>query len=593
MISKMYRSFVKELPFLLFAFIMIGGVSALRRIHGEMITLDPKVSLLNLLGQLLVAFFFAYTLTIIFTASAKKWLKIIGYVFLFLWYFVVSFVDENFDSRISPQVLTLLAETTSTESSEFLQVYAFAPTSLAVYGRIIILVFLVLLTEYLYKKFRLGNLGKKLSASWINGLSKVVAIFLLAVLALSAICCGKYYFELFRCSTSDEVSTWQPLGPQDSVTDVVYSLYALNLADKEVSTAIEVNKNAVEELSVMDGDSINLIVVIGESHIKWHSSIYGYKFLTNPFMENERDSGRLFVFEDVAASYIRTSDNIKNILSCNSIGQKEKWYERPIFPVIFKKVGYHVSFFDNQGNGSTTSTGFALNSFLYNADILNISYDQVSDTCFSYDGQMVEHYAKIGTRGKRNLLIFHLLGQHVKAEDNYPHTSQFNKFKAKDIDRYDAWLDDVKRQTIADYDNATLYNDYVLKEITKLFEDENTIMIYMSDHGEETYDFRDQYGRKLHDKMTSNYVKYIYEIPFLIWCSNKFVTAHPDVVSQLKEATKKPFSSDNTSQILFYLGRVRDYYISERNPLTDEYKCPQRFVEGEYLFDECRKPDNK
>ena len=43
------------------------------------------------------------------------------------------------------------------------------------------------------------------------------------------------------------------------------------------------------------------------------------------------------------------------------------------------------------------------------------------------------------------------------------------------------------RMLLADYDNATLYNDSIMAEVIKRFEKEDAIVIYMSDHGEEAF----------------------------------------------------------------------------------------------------------
>lgn len=55
------------------------------------------------------------------------------------------------------------------------------------------------------------------------------------------------------------------------------------------------------------------------------------------------------------------------------------------------------------------------------------------------------------------------MGQHVMATKRYPHISQFNVFSYRDIRSKQPYLNDEKKQMIAEYDNATLYNDYVLK----------------------------------------------------------------------------------------------------------------------------------
>lgn len=47
---------------------------------------------------------------------------------------------------------------------------------------------------------------------------------------------------------------------------------------------------------------------------------------------------------------------------------------------------------------------------------------------------------------------------------------------------------------IAEYDNATLYNDYVLKILLIYLEIKYGSPLF-SDHGEEIYDYRDSYGR--------------------------------------------------------------------------------------------------
>lgn len=74
-----------------------------------------------------------------------------------------------------------------------------------------------------------------------------------------------------------------------------------------------------------------------------------------------------------------------------------------------------------------------------------------------------------------------------------------------------------KKKEIADYDNATRYNDYVLMQIINRFRNQNTVLLYFSDHGEEVYDYRDHKGRDLSSNTISyNYLKYQHEIPFMI-----------------------------------------------------------------------------
>ena len=47
---------------------------------------------------------------------------------------------------------------------------------------------------------------------------------------------------------------------------------------------------------------------------------------------------------------------------------------------------------------------------------------------------------------------------------------------------------DEKREVIAQYDNALYYNDYIVSGIIDKFRDEETLVIYVPDHGEAVYD---------------------------------------------------------------------------------------------------------
>ena len=57
--------------------------------------------------------------------------------------------------------------------------------------------------------------------------------------------------------------------------------------------------------------------------------------------------------------------------------------------------------------------------------------------------------------------------------------------------------------------------------IIDLFRNKNAVMVYLSDHGEEIYDYRDSKGRKAADKANlKEWLNGLLEIPFLVWCSD-------------------------------------------------------------------------
>ena len=71
---------------------------------------------------------------------------------------------------------------------------------------------------------------------------------------------------------------------------------------------------------------------------------------------------------------------------------------------------------------------------------------------------------------------------------------EFVKFDRRDVKSHLS-LSDEQRSVVADYLNATFYNDFIVDSIIRMFSDRNAIVIYFSDHGEEVYNFRMQQGR--------------------------------------------------------------------------------------------------
>ena len=235
---------------------------------------------------------------------------------------------------------------------------------------------------------------------------------------------------------------------------------------------------------------------------------------------------------------------------------------------------------------------YSLNSFVYNKDLAQESYTKISKNVFQYDDQAVSDFsAEVKKLAKCNLIIFHLMGQHVAAKRRYPHTNQFDKFTFKDIKRKASYLDDSKRQMIAEYDNATLYNDYVLKHIIDLYRNKNTVLLYFSDHGEEVFDYRDSFGRGILDnKMLRQGLRSQYEVPFMIWCSDKYIQMHPQKMKAIKSALHRPFETDNLCNVLFDLAGISTpIYKPARDVLSPKYQRKDRVVEGKYNYDKIVK----
>ena len=86
---------------------------------------------------------------------------------------------------------------------------------------------------------------------------------------------------------------------------------------------------------------------------------------------------------------------------------------------------------------------------------------------------LVMEYEKIASSiGNPNLVIFHLIGQHVAYNDKYPKSE--TSFTLRDYqERVD--LTEAQKETIMHYDNATHYNDKVVASIIDMFRNKDVI----------------------------------------------------------------------------------------------------------------------
>ena len=103
--------------------------------------------------------------------------------------------------------------------------------------------------------------------------------------------------------------------------------------------------------SPMDCDStrdFNIALVIGESFIRSHSSLYGYALPTNPLLGKELQAGRLVLFTDMVTPANLTTEVMRNILNLNDVSAGEPWHRSIYFPALLKRAGWNVYHFDNQ-----------------------------------------------------------------------------------------------------------------------------------------------------------------------------------------------------------------------------------------------------
>ncbi len=125
----------------------------------------------------------------------------------------------------------------------------------------------------------------------------------------------------------------------------------------------------------------------------------------------------------------------------------------------------------------------------------------------------------------------------------------------------------------------------MLNQIIDLYRKGNAIVIYFADHGDEVYDYRDQFGREF-GTFTPNKLKYQFEVPFMIWCSDIFQEKHPATINQIRQSVNRPFLIDKVCHLLFRIGGIETkYYQQQLDLLDDRYQCGKRFCNFVHDYD--------
>ena len=510
----------------------------------------------------------------------SSFIRYIIYFTTIILFAVNIFLTLNFNTMISPWILLLIHETNSNETSEFFSAYAFSSASIITYVLTLLMVLSILIIEKFSNKIEI----------------KIPRFTLLPFITWLAI--GVYQLilmiQMLTLTTQMELQSWYDGKAfyciENTPANLLYSFYHLHVTSHENDKAWEISEKVFQSaISRNEKDTIDVVLIIGESYNKYHSSLYGYYLNTTPALCEQQQRGNLFVFIDAISPYNMTTLAVKNMLSTNSISLHQSWNEYPLVMSIFRHAGFDVAMWDNQkSENSVLFSDFSNNSLFYNKKMTASTYHHLNKGPFDYDQQLVDTALTVKRNPGSTFTVFHLMGQHTLPLWRYPENDKNAVFTADSIQRAD--LNDYERQYIAEYDNATRYNDFVIGNIIQYYSQRNAVILYLSDHGDEVYDYRDVVGRTHEPVKQKQALKYQYEIPMILWCSDQFMNTHPTIMENIRRAVLRPFSSDNIPQLLMGLSGIRSsFYEPKKDVLSNQYECGIRIVQNTTDYDAVMK----
>lgn len=543
-----------------------------------------------------------YVACVVMTLIPRKvrfWVRALLYLLLYGIAIVDVFCYIRFESTLTPTMLMLVGETSSQEASEFLSAYLSWDIITSELGWVLLLLLvhvLWTLVRWLSRSIRQRMVLPKVNPLAITVLRAVLGA-LVAWLLYSAVTQTRNnkvaMHCLFSCNTLGEVEHELTRKDQAKLYVPVYRLafgiYANRLASHQIiQLEAASTKIQVDSCSFRVPD---IVLVIGESYNKHHSQLYGYNKPTTPRQQAMAEEGSLVPFSDVVSSWNLTSFVFKHMLSLYAVGDSGEWCDQPLFPEVFRKAGYHVTFITNQflPQAKEAVYDFSGGFFLNHPEVSSRLFDKRNIKLYRYDDGVVKELTANSQKPKANLTILHLMGSHVDYRARYPQKS-FRRFTPQMYNRPD--LTDKQKQTLADYDNSLLYNDSIVKAITNCFADKDALVIYMPDHGEEIFDDKPYVsGRRHNADIDYRLARNEMEIPFWIWGSPKYIENHPYGWQAIQVAKDRPMMTDALPHLLLYLGGISTpLYRSELNIISPDYNTHRpRILKGITDYNQLKK----
>ena len=559
----------------------------------------------NLWLELFLDLYVICIILTLFPLKIRRWIRAFLYIIAYCTSLTDLFCWVKFQSTLNPSMLLLVGETDEREASEFFSSYFTSDLIFSSVGLLLLVMLIHILTTFL-KKVKLSpaisykvTVAKQIINHSYHILGGVCLVFLGWAIESSAHN-KKEMVQMFSLDTigsvEHELTTSDCAQFYLPVYRLAFSIFSNELASQQVDRLIEAkDKMSVDSCSFK---SPNIVLIIGESYGKLHSQQYGYFMPTTPRQIKREKSGLLVPFSDVVAPWNLTSFVFKNVFSLHVVGEKGEWCDYPLFPSLFRKAGYHVTFITNQflPKAKQAVYDFSGGFFLNHPELSEAMFDSRNQQLYRFDRGLLDDYDKNQQQHNtdHNLIIFHLLGQHVKYNQRFP--SDRRHFKAEDYEKKRADLDGKQRNVLADYDNAVLYNDSIVDAIISRFEDKEAIIIYMPDHGEECYEGNRGFICRNHSAAIDyDLAHYEFEIPFWIFCSYKYAAKHPDIYKEIIGAKNRRFMTDALPHMLLYLAGIhtKDYH-AEYNILSPQYnEMRPRILKNTTDYDKLTRPSEK
>ena len=317
------------------------------------------------------------------------------------------------------------------------------------------------------------------------------------------------------------------------------------------------------------------VLILGETSRAHSWSLYGYPRPTTPRLDS-MDKSSLIAFSDVLTQSNTTYKSIPIILSHVSASSPDELPRVKGILAAFREAGFYTAYITNQPGNHSYVDFFAMQGDEHHP----IRKELRKTKRRLYDSDMLPYLSRLLSSDHPKLfVVLHTYGSHFSYRDRYPEEENFFPIDR----RYSGSKADSLMLRNA-YDNAIRQTDKFIASVIQMLDsgDRAASMLYISDHGEDVFD--DDRERFLHSSPDVSY--YQLHIPLLLWGSDRWREAHPQLFASARANEREAISSNAVFHTLLELAGIRTPYRDDQHSLvSSKFRGGTRF----YLNDryEC------
>lgn len=256
----------------------------------------------------------------------------------FLIFATELFLLKYHDSVYTHNIAQIFLGTTPREATEFIQSFF----SISILFPLALGIGIITAGAIYYDRWARGRNIRLVS--WINWLLLPrIAIVLMYALPLT-------YYRIRRSNQADNLF----IAPYDRLLwntyGVIKEARSTNAMASKIGSIDLGTLERDEYTSLPTQDSLNIVIIVGETLRKDYMSCYGYSLTTTPGLDSILNTGDIIAYTDVVSPAINTVASLTKVLTYQTNDTDDNWLDYPALSKVLSQAGYWVDWVSNQEN---------------------------------------------------------------------------------------------------------------------------------------------------------------------------------------------------------------------------------------------------